>query len=399
MLERDPKRTTIVIVPTIVLKQQWEKKMKQWKVKNVSVYVINTVVINELNLESTLLVVDECHLSCSEEFIKIYSLIKRRFLLGLTATVNRLDGRHQLLLDICPIVDTITMAEAREKGWVADYLEFNLGLELNKEDRKRYDEINKKFKYYFSKFNHNFDLAMKCSNRKYAEERALEIGESDPKNVVLASLQFNKWMRERKDFLYKTQTKLDCCIEIINRFNLKTVVFSESTEFADQLTEMLGDKAVCYHSNLETKIIDGKKYGKKKLKDLAIKKFSDNRYKEKVLVTAKALNQGLDVEDVELVIIASYNRNPTTKKQRDGRGTRKYTYTSGIKKGTDKIAIVVNLYIKDSQDERWLKEAQKDPKTKKPSNPYVIEIESINEINYDVTCLSISATGEQDEIQ
>jgi superfamily II DNA or RNA helicase len=220
-------------------------------------------------------------------------------------------------------------------------------------------------------------------NSTNAAEYAGTMGEGyDAKSVLLKALRFNKAMKERKEYLYKAKSKMALVLEIIERFQLKTVTFSESTEFADEITEKTESISVCYHSLLKTQIRNGKKFGKTRLRREAIQKFADNRYKVRVINTAKALDQGFDVEDVELAVITSSTTNPTQHIQRVGRAVRHYTYKSGLKKGSNKKAIIINIYIKDSQDLKWLKARQTDPKTKKPINPNVIWVDHLDEIFY-----------------
>lgn len=396
LLEKDSSRTTIVVVPTIQLKDQWEFKLKKEKIKNVEVFVINTVI--KTQHECDLLILDEIHGFASEKFKLVFEVVKYKFILGLTATINRLDGKHDLLLSYAPIVDTITIEEALREGWVSEFLEYNLGIELSEQDRIDYDLLNKNFHKYFGFFGHDFKLAMDCCAKVNAERYA-SIYQLDPKLVAFRANRFNFYMRERKTFLYRAKCKLDLVLEIINRFQYKTVTFSESTKFADKLTEQLGEIATCYHSLLTTQIREIKivkkykkksdeiiikniKFGKIKLQQEALKKFADNRFKVRVINTAKALDKGFDVEDVVLAIISSSTTNPTQHIQRVGRAIRDYMYKSGERKGTRKIALIINIYIKNSQDEKWLIKRQTDPKTKRPINPNVIYISDLNEISY-----------------
>jgi ERCC4-related helicase len=202
-------------------------------------------------------------------------------------------------------------------------------------------------------------------------------------------------MRQRKEFLHIAESKIATTLEIIRRFPYKTITFSQSTKFADEVTSRLGDIAVCYHTKLKTELREVKfikkyktkpdritikkvKYGKTKLKNEALTKIADNRYKVRVINTASALDQGFNVEDIEVVITASGSSNPTQDTQRKGRGGRKFTF----KNGKDKIALFINIYLVGTQDEVWLRNRQKDPKTKRPKNPYVKWITNLNEISY-----------------
>ena len=92
-------------------------------------------------------------------------------------------------------------------------------------------------------------------------------------------------------------------------------------------------KAARYHSAL----------GKKE-KDKAIKDFKENEVR--ILCSTKALNQGFDVPDAQLGIICGLDSKALAMIQRVGRLLRL---------SPDKTGEVVILYVKDSQEEKWLK--------------------------------------------
>lgn len=391
MLVRDPDRSTIIIVPTDNLKTQWEDKVRQGKYKNIRVFVVNGITINETKLECTLLILDEAHRYASDIFSRVFN-IKHQFLLNLTATIDRLDGKHDMLIKNAPVVDTITLQEAKRNKWVSDYIEYNLGLELTEEDREAYNTINKSFGRLFGYFGHDLNLVKKCCSKAGARQHALDF-DLEERYVIMNAVNCMRSMRERKSFLYGTKAKQIAALEIIKRFPFKAITFAESTDFADDLTEAinkeLGEISLAYHSKLKTITIEGKKIGATKRKRDVLRKFIDNRYRITVINTAKKLDQGADFPDVVMGVICSSTSNPTQTIQRNGRIIRDFIN----KYGDRKLALIINLYIKDSQDEKWLKKRQTDPKTRRPINPNVIFIDNINQIEYGTESLSLSATG------
>ena len=52
---RHPDRTTKVVVPTLVLKAQWEEEIAQRKIKNATVQVINTAIKSIYNVNLLIL--------------------------------------------------------------------------------------------------------------------------------------------------------------------------------------------------------------------------------------------------------------------------------------------------------------------------------------------------------
>lgn len=413
--KRNPNRNATVIVPTIQLKDQWEEEIRSFGLKNVSVYVINTVVLTPLTIKTDLLILDEIHRFASIEFMKVFNLVQYRFILGLTATIERLDGNHSLLVSHAPVVDTISLSEARINKWISEYIEFNLGITMTDADQKVYDEITMKYNKFFKMFGFDFDLAMKCQAGKSKSpggidgptvrlQYAMIMGWDSvkdannkhhlwhPDTIAGYAIQFGKYMRLRKEYLYKAQCKIDMAEKLANHFTgRKIITFSESTEFADRVTNVIPG-SLSYHSYIPGETIEvdkrrvfkteaasikfydskvntlktlkrtGKEVIWKEAKKLSpkftrsemLRKFEDNRYNLRVINTAKALDQGLDVADIEIAMIFSRTSNPTQQIQRIGRSARKFKFASGV----DKIALVINVYIIGTQDEKWLKAAQ-----------------------------------------
>ena len=97
LLKARPTGKIIIIVPTINLKAQWGKELKKHKVhKNCEVIVINTAYKKETKCD--LLICDEIHAYGAEQFIKVLDKIQYDFIFGLTATIERTDGKHDILL-------------------------------------------------------------------------------------------------------------------------------------------------------------------------------------------------------------------------------------------------------------------------------------------------------------
>ena len=94
LVERKPNLDVIIVVPTITLKEQWESKLGGL-LNNCTVLVINTV-IKEVN-NCDLLIIDEIHRVFADTFKEVFKCVGYKYILGLTATVERLDGKHLLI--------------------------------------------------------------------------------------------------------------------------------------------------------------------------------------------------------------------------------------------------------------------------------------------------------------
>jgi superfamily II DNA or RNA helicase len=254
---------------------------------------------------------------------------------------------------------------------------------MTQAEEQEYKAINDMFYRYFGRFNQDFDLAMSCLTSKqvrldYAYNQGWDSRRFDdsymwsPKNIIKYAVLFSRAMHQRKKFLYNLSQKVDIVKELAIRNPVKTIMFSESTEFADKVQQALGPIALTYHSYIkpeteqyvkvtkyktkpDKKEYKSRKIGRKRLLARAIERFKDNRYKARFLATAKALDEGLDVPDIECAIVASYTSNPTQQIQRRGRAVRKWTF----KDGTEKRPIIIYLYTEGTQEEVWLKKSLK----------------------------------------
>jgi superfamily II DNA or RNA helicase len=85
---------------------------------------------------------------------------------------------------------------------------------------------------------------------------------------------------------------------------------------------------------------------KRKDQELIVKRFKDKRTKVRFLSSVQALNEGFNVPDCSLAIIAGSTSTKRTFIQQLGRVVRKQP---------DKEAIIINLYTPGTQEEVWMK--------------------------------------------
>lgn len=144
-------------MPTDVLKSQWIRQLDERGLGlNSKVAIINTA-SKHLD-QCDLLILDEIHKFAADEFSHVFKTVKYKLILGLTATIERLDGKHELLKKYCPVVDTVPIEVAKANGWVADYTEYQVI--ITAEDIDNYRQYNKEFVQHFEYFNFDFGLAM-----------------------------------------------------------------------------------------------------------------------------------------------------------------------------------------------------------------------------------------------
>ena len=133
LLKKYPQFRILVVVPTEALQKQWMGHVNDWGFQfNVEVVIINTCVKHRWMCD--LLILDEIHRDAAEEFSKVFNQVKYRIILGLTATIERLDGKHFLIEKYCPVVDEISTMECLVNGWISQYKEYQVLIDVDNID-------------------------------------------------------------------------------------------------------------------------------------------------------------------------------------------------------------------------------------------------------------------------
>ena len=208
------------------------------------------------------LVIDEFHHAVNEQYQRIVNYFKPQFLLGLTATPERLDGKN--IYEICDynVPYEISLKEAINKGALVpfhyygiydetDYssLHFVKGRydekELNETyigNVKRYDLIYKYYKKYKSKRALGF-----CCSRKHAEEMAKEFCKRGIKAVAVYSDADGEFAEDRDKAIARLKDQDIQVIFSVDMFNegvdiaaLDMVMFLRPTESSTVFLQQLG---------------------------------------------------------------------------------------------------------------------------------------------------------------
>tara|TARA_R110002072_G_scaffold155461_1_gene305790 strand:- start:491 stop:1018 length:528 start_codon:yes stop_codon:yes gene_type:complete len=153
-----------------------------------------------------------------------------------------------------------------------------------------------------------------------------------------AAAQFYRSIRARKTVVDHADNKIAMLQKIvIKSIGEKILVFGGSNEFTNKLADATETFSSVYHS--------GKT---KKQKEQALKDFRSGD--KPVLCSTKALNQGFDVADATMAVICGLTSKGLTMIQRVGRI---------IRYQPNKRGKIICLYVKDSQEEKWLKSSVK----------------------------------------
>lgn len=337
LLKKYPQFRVLVVVPTLTLKKQWSSHTEEWGFQlNVDVEVINTVVKNKYACD--LLVLDEEHRYSSELFREVFKCVKYKLILGLTATFERLDGKEKIAAQYCPVVDEITKLECLANGWISDYKEYQVLIDVD--DIDYYKDLNKEFIRYFEFFNFDFQKCMSCCGKdgwkyklKLCDEMYKGKDESKRKEILKAitinSMGLMRVMQKRKAFINNHPKKIEIARKIMEaRLDSKIITFSNNVKMAESLE----------NGNYVYTGKTAKKKGRVLIEDFLSGKI-------KHLHSCQRLNEGFDCPDVSVGIILGTDSSEIKAVQKRGRV---------IRAAEDKNAEIFYIVIKGTVEEKWV---------------------------------------------
>jgi len=358
LIKHNPDARILILTPTQTIRDQaWKNEFKKWGAKGIFDNNVECVCIQTaykfVNEEYDLVIADEIHnyIPVTNEYMyfKFFENNKINKLLGLSASIA-----PELLpkLDtIAPIVDSIDTNKAVELGLVSPFVVYNIPIEMSQSDNVEYAKHDAEFHSTFQLFDKDLSLMFACLKSKSTFINHLckkfQLSKSDTAKVdevyntyKAFPYRCNSAMRKRKELLYETKSKLTAVGELSTMFGDRYgVIFNETSKFADEVGKLIGDSCVVEHSKVKPS----------KLRKLNIQKFQDGRTKIKRISAVKSLNEGANLNRVDFIIIAAGTSKLKDFIQRVGRSIR---WQDGKK------AMIVRLYIKDSQEEKWVKSSQ-----------------------------------------
>ena len=325
----------LIIVPTTIIRDEvfpneFKKFNKEYLLRYCQIECIQTI-YKYTDQFYHLVVVDEIHNMCYKlgeeyEYFKFFENNTYKYLLGLSASIA--DEYLPSLNRIAPISFKLTLSEAVTLGIVSPFIIYNVNITLNHEELKLYNSTQNSYNYYeallggpYKAFT-NANILMKSND------------EEGKKTAFI----FHNLIRKRKSILDNAINKKFAVNEILSNFkNSNGLIFSESIIQAGKLIEE-NDKAIVYHSKL-----------KKSERLNAINRLNSVNDKVHIISAVKALNEGLSIDSIEFTIITAGNSKIKDTIQRIGRTCRFVE---------NKIAYIFRLYVKNTQEEKWVKKSQ-----------------------------------------
>jgi superfamily II DNA or RNA helicase len=301
---------TIVVVPTIELLTQWHAAIIERlglpedavgivgggkrMVRDITVITFDSAAMRQRRLDGySLLIVDEAHHLPADHYRAIVEKVGARYRLGLSATPERLDGRHHDLDRLLgPVVYHKLPADLLRDRHIADYVEKRIFVDLLPEEQGRYDLLMAQFRWYLARNKippgpaffgelvrrSGYDPAARSALQAHHQARMIALN-AEAKIAEVAALL----LRHRED---------------------KALIFSEYNAMVDEISRRLLIPSITYRTEPRERraILAG---------------FREGRYSK--LVTGRVLNEGVDVPDANIAIVASGSSATREYVQRLGR--------------------------------------------------------------------------------
>ena len=321
----------LIVVPKVNLKDQWKREFVKWGVTTEPTVVTRNSAKNVAE-EFDLCILDEIHGLCTTVYSKLFSTLKCKKKLGLTATVPEEQKKLEILNKYCPISHTLELGDLPE-GVVADYSVYNIGLQLSKADAGKYKAFNQLF--------------IRAQKKLLAYKREHKLADSfftlAEKNLKtegeLGKMSRDFWsaMTLRRNCLMGGESKIKAAVNLIKEYpKQKWIIFNSSITVAESLQKALTE------ANFASKLVHSKMSQEENNK--VLEEFRDNKFN--IINSVKSLIEGTDIPNIEFALCLAHDSKKLPMVQSLGRV---------IRKSGNKTATFFNLYYVGTQDEKWVR--------------------------------------------
>jgi superfamily II DNA or RNA helicase len=338
------KRSTLIMVPTLDLMHQWYAHLiaafpdveigllgggsRDRSPILVSTYDSAAIHAETLGNQYALLIFDECHHLPSDfnRVIAEYAIAPYR--LGLTATPDRTDGKHEDLYTLIGAEVYRKSAEELSGTALAKHKAVQMRVRLSEQERDRYDELMQVRNQFLQEAKiflgsvQGWQRFVQASARSKAGRRAM-----------LAH-------REARAIAFGTEGKLRVLADLLAaHYPDRTLIFTDDNATVYRISQAFLIPAITHQT------------GVKERHDI-LAKFKAGEYR--ALVASRVLNEGVDVPDASVAIVLSGTGSTREHIQRLGRVLRKG-------KTPDKLAILYEVVAEDTNEENVSRRRQNQP--------------------------------------
>jgi superfamily II DNA or RNA helicase len=306
------KRSTLVVVPTIDLMNQWyDLLLSSFNAEvgligggyfetgalTVTTYASAFRFMERLGNQFGLVIFDECHHLPSSVYRYAAELSIAPFRLGLTATPERADGAEGLLERL--IGPFVLRRETHELAgeYLSDYSVVRLRVELSAEERELYEREREILRSFLREKGiglgsvRGFQLFVAASARSSEGRRAMQA------------------YRESKRIALGTDSKLRVLSELLQRHRReKVLIFTAENEMVYRISRRFLIPSITHETGVKERRAWLEAY---------------NRGEVLALATSKVLNEGVNIPDASIAVVLSGSGSTREHIQRLGRVLRK----------------------------------------------------------------------------
>ena len=338
-------RRTLITVPTLDLMHQWYANLeaafpgvevgllgggsRDRTPILVATYDSASIYAEDLGNQYALLICDECHHLPSDfhRSIAEYSIAPYR--LGLTATPERSDGRHEDLETLLGKVVYRRTSEELSGTALAPYQVVQLKVQLSEEERDRYAALQKQRNEFLQ--DSKIWLSSPQGWQRFVQASAKSAA---GRRAMLAH-------RESKNIALGTQGKLTLLEKLLKKhYPERTLIFTNDNATVYRISQDFLIPAITHQTPV-------------KERHTVLQKFRSGDYS--VIVVSHVLNEGVDVPDARVAILLSGSGSPREYIQRLGRVLRKGS--------SGKMALLYEVIAEQTSEEGVSRRRHQQPKT------------------------------------
>ena len=228
-----------------------------------------------------LVVADEVHHAVAPNYRKTFDLITAPYRLGLTATPYRSDGLHKHYGEIIgKIVYTLEPRRLQEKGFLAKHVEEKIYIELSREELKEYFELMNRY------FSYCEEKIPEIRDPKERFKKVLELAAKDPK-----AREALRARNKARQIALSAEKKIKVVEDLLkSNPEEKVIIFSRYTDIIREVSRRFLIPRILHNTPKDER------------KEV-LRMFKEGKIR--ILATAMALDEGVDVPDASMAIVIS----------------------------------------------------------------------------------------------
>lgn len=374
LAEQAPALKIKIVVPKVFLANQWVKNLqddlavsrddiglysglhKDPPSRKYMIYVVNSArttlvqhILNDYHQGSSLLLIaDECHHYGSPENSRIFKFMaqillqdqaRHYYALGLSATPQTATFNETLLPALGPEIYKYSFIEALNANIISSFAIFNIKLSFTKSEKHQYLDLTEQLTHVQEALMIHCPYLKGLTRMQYFASLEQLAQSSEDDNLASLARSLLMLATKRKDLVYRAKSRISCVNNLLTRLppSSKVLIFCERIVVAntiyDELQSLFPGQVGRYHSDMD-------EWSRKEI----LRNYHDAQIR--ILVSCRALDEGLNVPSTDIGIIASSTSSNRQRIQRLGRILRQ----SDMKR----TARLYYLYVGSSNEEKDL---------------------------------------------